>query len=240
MILTWLFLLHEQGRVWIFWSCALENIKSFKCLWQDFLTPLELDYFWSHYKLITTFYFVVATGLLDQRWSNCLMAIRHPIYTLFSLIIVKVLGSLRTGLRIGPCFLTAFFLSGNCKWLCICILQVTDLKKLPNIWICWPGYLLRNIFCFNWDWTQNKPCWRSRKEASRSKNSKKKKKNILFKLRQSLKKERSIVWWIMWVNVSLDNKCGGSFPSFIAILGVNRGVQQCFSEVLNTCCVCWS
>lgn len=174
MILTWLFPLHEQGPVWIFWSCTLENIKSFKCLWQDFLTPLELDYFWSLYKLITTFYFVLATGLLDQRWSNCLMAIRHPIYTLFSWIIVKVLGSLRTGLRIGPCFLTAFFLSGNFKWLCICILQVTDLKRLPNIWICWPAYLLRNLFHFNWGWTQNKPCWRSRKEASMSKNSKKK------------------------------------------------------------------
>lgn len=58
---------------------------------------------------------------------------------------------------------------------------------------------------------------------------------ILPKLRQRIKKERSIVCWLM---VSLDNKCGGSFPSFIASLDVNRGVQHCFSEVLNTCCVC--
>lgn len=62
---------------------------------------------------------------------------------------------------------------------------------------------------------------------------KKKKNSIQIEAKpQKGKKHRRVA------NATLDNKCGGLFPSFITGLGVNRGVQHCFSEVLNTCCVC--
>lgn len=137
------------------------------------------------------------------------------------------------GLEIGPFSLIAFLLSGSCKWLCICILQHTDLKK-PQIYGFVDQFAYSEVLFAS---VGVGPRLNLLPQVGREFQGLKilKTKIILPKLRQSIKKERSIVWWLM---VSLDNKCGGSFPSFIASLDVNRGVQHCSSEVLNTCCVC--
>lgn len=257
MVLGWLFLLHEQALSLAFRSCALENFKGFKYLLQDFLTTPQLAYFLCYYKWITTFISCASHRFV---WPKVIITIIHPTYTWFSLITVRVVCSLGLvsgsvlvlsycllslwKLQLGVHLYSLFYLlkkkkkyreGSGCRGTMISnwlhhfetpyrkkYVFVDQLAYLEDLFIsvevgprlnCLPqaGKKLQSLFIW------------------------KKKASIQIEGKPWKREEHYLV-----VNVTLDNKCGGSFPSFIAGLGVNRGVQHYFSEVLNTSCVCWS